>query len=90
MNINHGCGSTHPESLQAKVVEHGADLGLAFDGDADRLIAVDEKGQLVDGDFIIALCAKSWKKRGRLKKDTVVATVMANMGFFKAMEEAGH
>ncbi len=89
LNINRCCGSTHPECLQQKVLEEGADLGLAFDGDADRLIAVDEKGQLVDGDFIIALCAKSWKKRGRLKKDTVVATVMANMGFFKAMEEAG-
>lgn len=88
LNINRGCGSTHPEALQSKVMEEGADLGLAFDGDADRLIAVDEKGNLVDGDYIVAICAKAWKKRGRLKKDTVVATVMANMGFFKAMEEA--
>jgi phosphoglucosamine mutase len=89
ININQGCGSTHPENLQKAVVEHQAALGLAFDGDADRLIAVDENGNLVDGDFIMAMCAMSWKKRGKLKKDTVVSTIMSNIGFYKALESAG-
>ncbi|BAU26053.1 phosphoglucosamine mutase [Aneurinibacillus soli] len=89
LNINESCGSTHPEILQKTVVEQGAILGLAFDGDADRLIAVDEKGQLVDGDFIMAICGMSWKRRGKLKNDTVVSTVMSNIGFYKALEAAG-
>ena len=89
LNINENCGSTHPEMLQKTVVEQGAILGLAFDGDADRLIAVDERGQLVDGDFIMAICGLAWKRRGKLKNDTVVSTVMSNIGFYKALEEAG-
>lgn len=89
LNINENCGSTHPEVLQQTVVEQGAILGLAFDGDADRLIAVDEKGQLVDGDFIMAICGMAWKRRGKLKNDTVVSTVMSNIGFYKALEAAG-
>lgn len=89
LNINDNCGSTHPEALQQAVVEKEAALGLAFDGDADRLIAVDEKGNLVDGDFIMAICGVAWKRRGRLKNDTVVSTVMSNIGFYKALEAAG-
>ncbi|WCK54809.1 phosphoglucosamine mutase [Aneurinibacillus sp. Ricciae_BoGa-3] len=89
LNINRECGSTHPENLQKAVVQHGANVGLAFDGDADRMIAVDEKGNIVDGDFVMAICAKAWKKAGRLKKDTVVSTVMSNIGFYRAMEDAG-
>jgi phosphoglucosamine mutase len=89
LNINRECGSTHPESLQKAVVQHGANVGLAFDGDADRMIAVDEQGNIVDGDFVMAICAKAWKKDGRLKKDTVVSTVMSNIGFYRAMEDAG-
>lgn len=89
LNINDKCGSTHPEALQQAVVEHGAVLGLAFDGDADRLIAVDEKGELVDGDFIMAICGVAWKRRGKLKNDTVVSTVMSNIGFYKALEAEG-
>ncbi|AMA74385.1 MULTISPECIES: phosphoglucosamine mutase [Aneurinibacillus] len=89
LNINDNCGSTHPEALQKAVVEHGAALGLAFDGDADRLIAVDEKGSIVDGDFIMAICGIAWKRRGKLKNNTVVSTVMSNIGFYKALEAAG-
>jgi phosphoglucosamine mutase len=89
LNINDGCGSTHPEQLKAAVVEHGAHLGLSFDGDADRLIAVDELGEEVDGDFILCICAESMKRAGRLKHNTVVATVMSNIGFFKALESMG-
>ncbi|WP_027416725.1 phosphoglucosamine mutase [Aneurinibacillus terranovensis] len=89
LNINRDCGSTHPENLQKAVVEHGAHVGLAFDGDADRLIAVDEQGNVVDGDFIMGICAQAWKKHGKLKKDTIVSTVMSNIGFYRAMEEAG-
>jgi phosphoglucosamine mutase len=88
-NINDGCGSTHPETLQAAVVEHGADLGLAFDGDADRVVAVDHCGRLVDGDQLIALFALDMRERGFLKDDTVVVTVMANLGFRLAMAEHG-
>ncbi len=80
LNINEHCGSTHPKSLQKAVVELGADIGLAFDGDADRLIACDEKGELVDGDVIIGLLALSMKEEGKLKKDCVVVTQMSNMG----------
>jgi len=89
ININTHCGSTHPEDLQKFVLEHKADIGLAFDGDADRLIAVDEKGQLFDGDKTIYVCGVSMKKHGTLKQDTVVTTVMANLGLYKALERAG-
>ena len=88
-NINDGCGSTHPEVLQAAVLEAGAHLGLAFDGDADRLLAVDERGRLVDGDQIMALCATDLRDRGRLTDDTVVVTVMSNLGFRQAMGREG-
>ncbi|RKP48965.1 phosphoglucosamine mutase [Cohnella endophytica] len=89
LNINAGVGSTHPEMLARKVKEHGADLGLAFDGDADRLIAIDEHGDEVDGDYILCICGDALRKSGRLAHDTVVTTVMANIGFFKAAETLG-
>jgi phosphoglucosamine mutase len=81
-NINKDCGSTHIEQLSAYVKSHSCDLGLAFDGDADRCLAVDENGKLVDGDNIIAVVAKSLKENGKLKKNTAVMTVMTNLGFF--------
>lgn len=80
-NINANCGSTHMEELKARVVYEKALLGLAFDGDADRMLAVDENGKLVDGDEIMAICANYMKEQGTLKKDTVVVTVMTNLGF---------
>ncbi|MGZ6550823.1 MAG: phosphoglucosamine mutase [Tumebacillaceae bacterium] len=86
-NINVGCGSTHPEVIQSAVKEHGAQIGLAFDGDADRLIAVDEQGQIVDGDYTMAIIGRALKARGELAGNTVVATVMSNIGFLKAMRE---
>lgn len=86
LNINEGVGSTHPDELAKFVLEKGADVGLAFDGDGDRLIAVDEKGQIVDGDQIMYICAKYLNAQGRLNKSTVVSTVMSNMGFYKALE----
>jgi phosphoglucosamine mutase len=89
LNINDGVGSTHPEKLAGMVVEKGADLGLAFDGDGDRLIAVDEKGQIVDGDQIMFICAKYMKQTNQLKQQTVVSTVMSNLGFYKGLEEFG-
>jgi len=89
VNINSGCGSTYPGGLQRAVVELGADVGLAFDGDADRVLAVDHRGELVDGDQIIAICALDRHGRGSLAGDTVVVTVMANLGFRKAMAAAG-
>ncbi|MGJ3417019.1 phosphoglucosamine mutase [Bacillus sp. Je.9.29.b] len=89
LNINDGVGSTHPEALSAFVKEKGADIGLAFDGDGDRLIAVDEKGDIVDGDQIMYICARYLKDEGRLKDDTVVSTVMSNLGFYKALEKQG-
>lgn len=88
-NINADCGSTHPELLQKTVVERGADAGLALDGDADRVLAVDHRGELVDGDQIIALCALDLRERNRLRDDTVVVTVMTNLGFRQAMEAHG-
>lgn len=88
-NINENCGSTDPSRLQELVCELGADAGLAFDGDADRLIAVDERGQLVDGDRIMAICAVHLKKEGKLSRNTLVATVMSNMGLELAMKENG-
>ena len=88
-NINDGCGSTHPELLQRKVLESRAQVGIAHDGDADRIIAVDERGELVDGDQILAACALEAKTQGRLPGNAVVSTVMANLGFRRAMAEAG-
>ena len=88
-NINQKCGSTHPEALQKKVVEEGALLGLAYDGDADRLIAVDEKGRIIDGDQLICICAGMMKQREQLADDLVTATVMSNIGFHKYMADMG-
>jgi phosphoglucosamine mutase len=89
VNINDGCGSTHPEGLQRQVVARGAAVGLAFDGDADRVLAVDHTGALVDGDQLIAICALDRRARGRLPGETVVVTVMANLGFRQAMGREG-
>jgi phosphoglucosamine mutase len=89
LNINEGVGSTHPEALAVFLKEKGADLGLAFDGDGDRLIAIDEKGNIVDGDQIMYICGKFMKERGQLKQGTVVSTVMSNLGFYKGVEEHG-
>ena len=89
ININNDCGSTHLESLQTAVIESGADLGVAFDGDADRMLAVDATGGLVDGDQIIAMCALDAKARGTLAEDAVVITVMTNLGFRRSMDAAG-
>lgn len=88
-NINDGCGSLHPESLQAAVVSSGADTGLAFDGDADRVLAVDHTGALIDGDQILAVCAIDRAGRGRLAGHAVVSTVMANLGLRRAMSSHG-
>jgi phosphoglucosamine mutase len=88
-NINAGCGSTHPADLQRAVVAAGADAGLAFDGDADRVLAVDGAGGLVDGDHVMAVCAIDMHERGALTDDTVVITVMTNLGFRLAMAERG-
>lgn len=88
-NINNKCGSTHMEVLQDFVKRNKCDAGLAFDGDADRFLAVDEKGNIVDGDMLIAIFAKYMKSKGKLKNDTAVVTVMSNMGFFKFCEENG-
>ncbi|MBS2773109.1 phosphoglucosamine mutase [Anoxybacillus rupiensis] len=87
ININDGVGSTHPEALAEFVREKEADVGLAFDGDGDRLIAIDEHGNVVDGDQIMYICAKFLKEQGRLKHQTVVSTVMSNLGFYKALDE---
>lgn len=89
LNINDGVGSTHPEALAAFLKEKGADVGLAFDGDGDRLIAIDENGEIVDGDQIMYICAKYMKEHGMLKHSTVVSTVMSNLGFYKALEAQG-
>ena len=88
-NINANCGSTHMEELRARVVYEKADVGLAFDGDADRMLAVDELGNLVDGDKLMAICANYMKERGTLKQNTIVATVMSNLGLFLMGEEKG-
>jgi phosphoglucosamine mutase len=85
LNINDNCGSTHMDSLRAAVIEHQADIGIALDGDADRCLAVDATGRVVDGDEILAILALALRDAGRLKKDTVVATVMSNLGFVNAM-----
>lgn len=89
LNINKGVGSTHPEALSKFVVEKGAQVGLAFDGDGDRCIAVDELGNIIDGDKIMYICGKFLSERGKLKQDTVVTTVMSNLGLYKALEAAG-
>ena len=88
-NINHECGALHPEKMAEKVKQLGADIGLALDGDGDRLIVCDERGKIVDGDHIMAICAKELMSRRKLKKKTLVATVMSNMGLEKAMTEMG-
>lgn len=88
-NINRNCGALHPEHVQKEVLRRKAHLGIALDGDADRLILVDEKGQVVDGDAVMALSALSLLKAGRLKKKTLVATIMSNMGLETAIERAG-
>jgi phosphoglucosamine mutase len=89
LNINDGCGSTHLDKLKAAVVEHGADLGIAHDGDADRCLAVDHTGAEVDGDQILAVIALAMRERSALRSGTVVATVMSNLGFKLAMEREG-
>ncbi|HEU4511624.1 MAG TPA: phosphoglucosamine mutase [Nocardioidaceae bacterium] len=89
LNINDGCGSTHLEVLQKAVLEHGADVGFAFDGDADRCLAVDHEGNVVDGDQLLAILALAMRDAGRLHADTVVATVMSNLGFVQAMRAEG-
>jgi phosphoglucosamine mutase len=89
LNINHGVGSTHLDHLIGEVRRHGADLGIAHDGDADRCLAVDAKGDLVDGDQILAMCALGLKESGQLASEAVVATVMSNLGFHQAMAAAG-
>ena len=88
-NINRECGSTHIEVLQALVYDTGADIGFAYDGDADRCLAVDDDGKVIDGDHILYLCGKYLKEQGKLKDDTVVTTVMSNMGLYKAFDELG-
>jgi phosphoglucosamine mutase len=89
LNINDGCGSTAPAALQARVIEEGAHIGIALDGDADRLIVVDEKGRLVDGDQLMALIAISWARRGQLEGDGIVATLMSNLGLERFLETNG-
>ena len=89
ININEGCGSEHPEAASQKVLQTGSDIGLAFDGDGDRLIAIAENGEVVSGDQIIAILAQYFKNNGRLSKDKVVSTVMSNMGLSMALESLG-
>ncbi|EIP0637126.1 phosphoglucosamine mutase [Listeria monocytogenes] len=87
LNINDGVGSTHPEALAAFVLDKKADVGLAFDGDGDRVIAIDEIGQIVDGDKIMFICAKYLREQGLLNNNTIVSTVMSNLGFYKGLKE---
>lgn len=89
VNINDNCGSTHMESLRKYVLNNSMDAGIAFDGDADRCLCIDENGNEVDGDFILAICASDMKKHGKLKKDTVIETVMTNLGFIKFCQANG-
>ncbi len=88
-NINRDCGSTHIESLQSLVYDTGADIGFAYDGDADRCLAVDDDGKVIDGDHILYLCGKYLKEQNKLKDNTVVTTVMSNMGLYKAFDQLG-
>lgn len=89
ININDNCGSTHIENLQKYVVENGLDVGFAYDGDADRCLAVDDKGQVIDGDCILYLCGCYLKEKGELNNNTVVTTIMSNLGLYKAFDKAG-
>ncbi|MDD2958982.1 MAG: phosphoglucosamine mutase [Lachnospiraceae bacterium] len=88
-NINRNCGSTHIDVLQRFVVDNQLDMGFAYDGDADRCIAVDEKGRVVDGDLILYICGKYLKEEGKLKNDTIVTTIMSNLGLYKALDKIG-
>lgn len=89
LNINTGCGALYPQYIQSKVLENEANVGIALDGDADRVVLVDEKGRIIDGDIMVAICAREMKRRGTLQKNSVVSTVMCNLGLIKAMEEEG-
>ncbi len=89
ININHDCGAVHPDVMRSQVIAHNADIGIALDGDADRVVIADEKGQMIDGDQILAVIADSWKTQARLKGDTVVATVMSNLGLEKFLSQKG-
>jgi len=89
ININLNCGSTHPSDLRKEVLKHKANLGFAYDGDADRVIAIDEKGNIVDGDEIMAICAVNLIQKNLLPNNTVVTTLMSNLGFTHAIEQAG-
>lgn len=89
LNINEGCGSMHLEQIQRGVIDYHADVGIALDGDADRLVMVDENAQIIDGDTILAICARDMQKRGMLKNNLIVSTVMSNLGFIKSMNELG-
>lgn len=89
LNINDGCGSLHPEMVQKGVIDHHADVGIALDGDADRVIMVDENAQILDGDTILAICARDMMRKGLLRNNKVVSTVMSNFGFVKGMEDLG-
>ena len=89
LNINHNCGSTAPEALIDKVSEVRADIGIALDGDADRVVIVDEKGHIVDGDQLMAVIAESWHQRGRLAAGGIVATVMSNLGLERYLKSIG-
>lgn len=88
-NINDNCGSTHIDNLQKFVVENNLDVGFAYDGDADRCLAVDDKGQVIDGDAILYLCGCYLKDKGELNNNTVVTTIMSNMGLYKAFDKVG-
>ena len=88
-NINRECGALHPDHARAEVVRRGAAIGIALDGDADRVIVIDEKGQVVDGDAVMAMCATRMKRDGELRRDTVVATVMSNLGLERALDAQG-
>jgi phosphoglucosamine mutase len=89
LNINENCGSLHPETIMKAVIDHHADVGIALDGDADRVVMVDENAQIVDGDTILAICARDMFQKGLLRHNKVVTTVMSNLGFIKAMEQLG-
>ena len=89
LNINQNCGSLHPGTVQKGIIEHRADVGIALDGDADRVVMVDENAQIIDGDTILAICARDMFKRKLLKNNRVVGTIMSNLGFIKAMENLG-
>lgn len=89
LNINDGCGALHPELVQKQVIDHRADCGIALDGDADRVIMIDENAQIVDGDAILAICAKDMQQKGLLRNNKLVVTVISNFGFIKAMEALG-